>query len=52
MQEIFRFEQRGIDGKGQVVGEFVPTGIRPRIMARLEQYGADPSAVAQALLGS
>jgi pilus assembly protein CpaF len=52
MQEIFRFEQRGVDGTGRVMGEFVPTGIRPRIMSRLEQYGADPEAVANALRGT
>jgi pilus assembly protein CpaF len=52
MQEIYRFEQRGVDATGRVVGEFVPTGIRPRIMSRLEQYGAEPEAVAHAILGA
>jgi pilus assembly protein CpaF len=52
MQEIFRFEQRGVDATGQVVGEFVSTGIRPRITSRLAQYGADPEALASAMLGS
>lgn len=52
MQEIFRFEQHGVDASGQVLGEFKPTGIRPRIMSRLEQYGADPRSAADALLGS
>src|SRR6266568_4408843 len=39
MQELFRFEQRGVDAAGRVVGEFTATGIRPRITSRLEQYG-------------
>ncbi len=51
MQELFRFEQRGVDAAGRVVGEFTATGIRPRITSRLEQYGADPGALAHALMG-
>ena len=30
MQEVFRFEQTGLDGQGRVQGRFVATGIRPR----------------------
>ena len=29
MQEIFKFEQHGVDAAGKVVGEFKFTGIRP-----------------------
>jgi pilus assembly protein CpaF len=47
MQEIFRFEQRGVDRDGQVVGEFYATGIRPHVMERIERYGVDPLAIAQ-----
>ena len=30
MQEIFRFEQRGVDVDGKVLGHFSATGVRPR----------------------
>jgi pilus assembly protein CpaF len=46
MQEIYRFEQRGVDASGKVLGEFTPTGIRPRAMTRIEQYGIDPVELA------
>jgi pilus assembly protein CpaF len=43
MQELFKFTQRGVDGAGHVVGEFASTGIRPRLMDRLERAGAVPA---------
>lgn len=39
MQEIFRFSREGIDHKGQVIGVFAATGIRPYLMHRLEERG-------------
>ena len=39
MQEVFRFEQTGIDADGRVLGEFVTTGIRPRFVQRLRARG-------------
>jgi pilus assembly protein CpaF len=39
MQEIFRFEQTGVDTTGKVLGHFHPSGIRPRFAERLKQYG-------------
>ncbi|MEX2517879.1 MAG: CpaF family protein [Paracoccaceae bacterium] len=39
MQEIFRFERRSIDEEGQVVGEFVSTGIRSSFVERFSQWG-------------
>ncbi|MBI4212889.1 MAG: CpaF family protein [Chloroflexi bacterium] len=39
MQDIFLFEQQGVDEDRQVVGELVPTGIRPRFMDKIEQGG-------------
>jgi pilus assembly protein CpaF len=39
MQEIFRFERRGVTESGEVRGEFVPTGIRPQFTERLLAYG-------------
>jgi pilus assembly protein CpaF len=43
MQEIYKFDQRGVDAGGRVVGEFVPTGVRPKHMERLERAGVDPA---------
>ena len=38
-QEIFRFEPHGADEHGRVLGEFVPTGVRPLILDRLIDTG-------------
>jgi pilus assembly protein CpaF len=35
MQDIFVFRKRGIKETGEVIGEFVPTGIRPKFGERL-----------------
>jgi len=35
MQDIFAFRKRGIREDGEVLGDFVPTGIRPRFSERL-----------------
>ena len=40
MQEIFRFEQTGIDADGKVLGHFCATGVRPRFAERLRMFGA------------
>jgi len=40
MQEIFRFEQTGIDSDGKVLGHFCATGVRPRFAERLKMFGA------------
>ncbi|MBI4570734.1 MAG: CpaF family protein [Chloroflexi bacterium] len=39
MQDLFRYEQRGIDSDGRVVGEFSGTGIRPRFADKFEVAG-------------
>jgi len=39
MQEIFRFEQTGLDPDGRVLGQFVATGIRPKFVQRLTTRG-------------
>jgi pilus assembly protein CpaF len=39
MQEIFVFEKRGIGEKGEVLGEFMATGIRPKLAERLSVAG-------------
>jgi pilus assembly protein CpaF len=40
MQEIFRFEQTGVDEEGAVRGYFAATGVRPRFADRLRTFGA------------
>lgn len=38
-QEIFRFERHGLDEEGNVIGEVVPTGIRPSFAEKLRIAG-------------
>jgi pilus assembly protein CpaF len=45
MQEIFKFEQHGVDAAGKIVGEFRFTGIRPRALDRIERYGINPAEI-------
>src|SRR5262249_47258003 len=42
LQEIFKFDQRGTDKDGRIVGEYRATGVRPRIMERIERFGINP----------
>jgi pilus assembly protein CpaF len=39
MQEIFAFEQSGLDERGKVQGRFVSRGIRPKFSERLAARG-------------
>jgi len=39
MQDIFLFDRTGVAEDGAVLGEFRPTGIRPRFAERLKRYG-------------
>jgi pilus assembly protein CpaF len=39
MQDIYHFQQRGIDESGAARGDFVATGVRPTFMDRLEAAG-------------
>ena len=48
MQELYRFDQRGVDAQGRVVGEYVATGIRPKVLERIERAGLDPAKVLEA----
>ena len=45
MQDIFKFEQDGVDSEGKAYGRIVSTGVRPLFMDRLIAHGAkiDPS---------
>jgi len=39
LQEIFRFEQTGLDENAKIKGNFRATGIRPALIKKLELYG-------------
>jgi pilus assembly protein CpaF len=39
MQHIFVYDQKGIGKDGRVLGEFVPTGVRPQFMERFKIRG-------------
>ena len=41
MQEIFSFEQTGVNAKGEVTGKFRMTGIMPRFVERFKAAGID-----------
>jgi pilus assembly protein CpaF len=41
MQDIFRFEQTGLDAENRVKGTFRSTGIRPRFAERFESLGIE-----------
>jgi len=51
MQEIYKFEQRGVDREGRVLGEFKASGARPKAMERIERYGVDPLAIMRSFVG-
>lgn len=40
MQDIFKFEQDGVDADGRAFGRIISTGVRPLFMDRLISYGA------------
>jgi pilus assembly protein CpaF len=39
LQDIFHFNQKGVDDKGKIIGTLEPTGIRPKFMHRFEEEG-------------
>ena len=39
MHEVFRFQRKGIDPEGNVLGSFKATGIRPSFVKRAEEFG-------------
>jgi pilus assembly protein CpaF len=39
LQDIFVYEQTGVDDNGKIVGRLRPTGVRPRFIEKLEQSG-------------
>jgi pilus assembly protein CpaF len=45
IQEIYKFEQRGVDEKGRVVGQLAPTGVRAKVLTRIERFGIDLTTI-------
>ena len=46
MQDIFLFEQEGLDDDGTVLGGHIPTGVQPRFVERFRTIGIDlPGAI-------
>jgi len=43
LQDIFVFEQKGLDSRGKVVGEFMSTGIMPKFVQKLKEQGINIS---------
>ena len=39
LQDIFIFEQQGLDEKGKIIGRLKPSGIRPKFMNKFEEEG-------------
>ena len=39
MQELVKYNQRGVDAQGKVLGEFEPTGVQPMCLRRFEEMG-------------
>lgn len=39
LQDIFKFDQKGLDNRGKVKGEFASTGIVPRFVQKLKEKG-------------
>ncbi len=50
MQEIFKFDQKGVDEGGRVIGQLVATGIRPKVMNRIQVFGIDVHTVLEPFL--
>ena len=52
MQDIFMFRKRGVRDNGEVLGDFLPAGIRPRFAERLSVSGIQlPAAMFELPLG-
>ena len=49
MQDVFRFVRSGLDGQGRVVGRFTASGVRPRVLDRLEDLGLEMPTEMQSL---
>jgi len=46
LQDIFRFEQTGVDDKGKITGRYKFTGIKPKFLEKLEEQNIKlPSSI-------
>ncbi|OLE80303.1 MAG: hypothetical protein AUG06_05180 [Actinobacteria bacterium 13_1_20CM_2_65_11] len=53
MQDVFRFTRSGFAPDGHVIGSFIPSGIRPRVLDRLQELGLEmPSEIRPLFPGS
>ena len=54
IQEIFKFEQLGMDAAGKAYGRFVATGLRPKLLDRIQYSGAklDPAIFERQVLAT
>ena len=43
-QDLFLYHFEGVDENGMIIGEHLSTGLRPRFLERLEQYGIQLAA--------
>ncbi|MES1172065.1 MAG: CpaF family protein [Bacteroidota bacterium] len=50
VQEIFKFDQRGVDKDGRILGEYKETGIRAKAMEKIERAGISPAEIVRPLL--
>ena len=41
LQDIFKYEQKGLDNKGKVKGEYVFTGIMPKFLEKFKERGVN-----------
>jgi pilus assembly protein CpaF len=41
LQDIFKFKQKKASKDGEIIGELIPTGIRPSFYERFKNYGID-----------
>jgi len=41
MQDIFKYERKGVDKDGRIIGEFAPTGVRPWFLEKFKISGFD-----------
>jgi pilus assembly protein CpaF len=49
VEDIFGFDQTGIDGEGNAVGEFYATGYKPQCLSRLKAAGIElPAGIFEA----
>jgi pilus assembly protein CpaF len=39
LQDLFVFKQKGLDSAGNIIGDFVSTGIRPTFLEKLSSNG-------------